>query len=314
MSNSRPASYATVRRIWEQTPVWLRQWTKWSEGIGSILFLLGVAADALNWTPSDWGFFVNMYSSFVAFLIGVPVALIGLDAVSKAREQSAGEEQTRRLTHAAWSPIVENVSKLATDEQAINPVKAVQEFVNEWKVLGETVMCYARKEGDIYVDSALSGKLEEHADALETALSDLLSAVGNRGVINHRWISIQANWDLITTLVRERRIGYEMPWLKPGEESKLRYYFAPQNSPLNDLMDVWLKDDRGNSLNGMKTVPGRVRRLAEVATKKSLANQFVSINQDIPLALFSDRAIAAKQRLEGMRKVVQNVNASDFVN
>ena len=218
-----------MRGVWDETPVWLRGATKWSESFGLAMFAVGVGADAFNWTPSTWGFFVNMYSSFVAFLIGVPVALIGLDAVSKAREQTVGELQARRLTESTWRPLVENVHKLATNDLRSLPSAAVSKFVTEWHGLATTMSDFA-SDPNADLDTEIKTKLENYSDAMKLALDELVATVGNRGVMSHRWISVRTNWEIINSLVRERRLGHALPWLESIEESRLRFYLKNEGT------------------------------------------------------------------------------------
>ncbi|WP_089247062.1 hypothetical protein [Rhodococcoides kyotonense] len=302
-----------LKNVWLETPKWLRTATLVSFAISAVLFVVGVIADALNWSPSEWGYFVNLYSSVTAFFVAVPIALIGLDAIAKEREQSAGREQTRRLTQAAWNPIVVDVLKLTTEDLTKKPLEAVQKFIAAWSKVPTAIQDYAvdGRENPLTYDE-MKARLEDCVIEIESAFEDLKTAVGNRGVINHRWISIKSNLELLMTLVRERRLGYDMPWLEPIEESKLRFYFLKESSPLSLVMELWQRDENGNSFNGLKSMPNRIRRLATLQDKKALIRQFNSLNDELPVTLFSDRAIASKSSLQGMREIVQRVDASDF--
>jgi hypothetical protein len=91
-----------IARLWKTTPIWVRRAAIAGWCAGAVLLVAGVLLDRTGWTQRH-GFLVNVMSSLVAFLMGVPVAVIAIgtlsDALSARREAFAIVNRCERDVH-----------------------------------------------------------------------------------------------------------------------------------------------------------------------------------------------------------------------
>ncbi|MBM7242324.1 hypothetical protein HQO12_11480 [Rhodococcus fascians] len=301
-----------LRSVWIETPKWLRRSTQVSFGLSASLFGLGVAADALNWRWSEWGFFINVLTSLVGFLFGVPVAIIGLNAISENREREASIKQTRSLTIASWTRLSDAAKKLCTDELIDKPPVLAKVITDDFGTMCGDMADFGQDPHTSLTLFEVYSRLDAHADRMEQAIKDYLAGVGNQNLMLTHWITIRLNWDIINTIIRQRRLALDMNWLTEVQEARLFHYTREQQFPLQVPAGLIVTGRDGESYNGIKNYPDKVRALVG-QDKAKILKSFLRIVDDTPVTFFMQESLQQKQRMVNLRDVVKDVDQSPFV-
>jgi hypothetical protein len=206
-------SAGKIAAAWKESPGWLRRVSKQSRLLALILGVVGFYVDAVNWDPADWGLFVNSYSSVVAFLFGVPVALVGLNSINQEIQRYSEINQAEEFLRQSWLRFSIAVNQLCTDSS----IEAVTTRIDELRVA--RIIAYAGIHEWINSPRAtldrvvVHTELEKSAVAIERALQRINAELPATNVLNHRWLRLQGEWSVIDTMVRERRYGLGLTWL-----------------------------------------------------------------------------------------------------
>lgn len=214
----------SVRQVWNETPMWLRTGTKWAEGIGWSLLVLGVVTDWRQWGPRDWGFSTNIYSSLVAFFIGVPVALIGLDAINESRQKAESIERAKSLRNKSWSAFADSVRKLCTVRN-VNTFKILaRDYGVGHDLAVDALKTFVQSTQNADDLKTLQLKFEEAALKLEGAMAEYKLRVPSQAGISFMWLSISGKWTDLSTFVKVQMFGLSVDWMDDINDARLRHF------------------------------------------------------------------------------------------
>lgn len=206
-----------VRNVWRESPPWLKRGTKWSVGFGALLFVLGATADALNLRASEWGYFVNIYSSVTAFFIAVPVALIGLDAVNETRREAADKKAVNNLTKRAWDRFARAAAEYCIPGVIEMLPKTPVEVFRVYSTLRRTIREYvstqpgAGRNPSGYAE--LRNEIEQARDTIKSGLDDMIYALPLGRDIQLRWSFMRSRWRVLDAEIQIRRDELGLDWI-----------------------------------------------------------------------------------------------------
>lgn len=228
MSGGRPSRRRKVLSIWHDTPDWLRTTTGFSISIALGLFIIGVIADARNWAPSEWGYFVNLYSSITAFFVAVPIALIGLDAITETRRTQAERLKVDNQTVKAWDRFQEAVHEFCAPEvMELFRTLPMTPF-NAYTFMRNEIRRYAQDPGGYVSPSrgllnppllgpgpvgfvALRHLLHETSVTVQESLNQIQSTVLMDRDVQIKWSALRSAWRYFSIEITARRDELDLP-------------------------------------------------------------------------------------------------------
>ena len=238
--------------VWRDSPDWLRTSTKVSVTLSIILFVLGVVADAQNWGVSEWGFAVNIYSSLTAFFLAVPIALVGLDAVSEMRRGESEILKVNNQTVKAWdrfanavkdycSPAAMDVLtvKFADPYRSFDKVRReIRTYVAAQPLEPLPTNRYMQQPQvglDVEGYLSLRNKIEVAIVEIKTALDQIQSILPAESESKVRWFHLLRTWKVFSTEVQQRRDELDLASIDDHTFAAIDYKTSSEKHPLADL-------------------------------------------------------------------------------
>lgn len=246
MTRPQPSRRRVLREVWQDAPSWLRTGTKGSFAIAGFMFGIGVAGDGFNWGFSEWGYFMNLYSSATAFFVGVPVALLGLDAVNERRSTIANIEKTENLTQNAWASFGDAVRRMTDDDIMSGLGNCVTDIYNVYFSIRDKVVNYVNSQPlefrhgqhrptpghDPTGYQELLQEMDRAASDLREVLNEMVYSFPMDRDTSLRWAHLRSRWRFIDSDVQTRRFELGLPWLGSSAVSIFEDLLANESHPL----------------------------------------------------------------------------------
>jgi hypothetical protein len=200
--------------------------------LGVCLLVLCLWGDSTHppWFWPRWwhklGYGLNIFASFTAFLIGVPIALVVLETIKSNAAQKQQIESVNRISKVAWSDFSKEVLDLCTDER-INAVESTQNdssptdqvqaehniIMEEMEACRNAVREHRQREGANSASAlaqiaALKRFLATHATTLSQRRRAVDEQFGTKSNLRPKWNYIVSLWQVLDTPVRLRRMEF----------------------------------------------------------------------------------------------------------
>jgi hypothetical protein len=213
-----------------------------------VLCLWGDSAHPPWFWPSWWhklGYGLNIFASFTAFLIGVPIALVVLDTIKSDYAQQEQIDAVNRISSEAWSDFSKPVHDLCTDERikalenaddhssATDQVQTEHDLIIEKMEACRDALRKDRTSALAHV-ADLKSFLAAHATTLEQKRKAVDEQFGTKYKLRPTWNYILSRWQALDTHVRLRRMEFE---LEPMDQEWYKDILDKLSSSENALFD-----------------------------------------------------------------------------
>lgn len=214
-----------------------------------VLCLWGDSTHPPWFWPSWWhrlGYGLNIFASFTAFLIGVPIALVVLDTIKSDAAQKQQIESVNRISKVAWSDFSKAVHDLCTDERinatkmaddkssATDQVQAEHDLILEKIEACRNAIRAVPKQNPSRIAHAadLKSFLAIHATTFEQRRKAVDEQCGSEYTLRPKWNYTLSLWQVLDTHVRLRRMEFE---LEPMAQDSYRNILDKMTSTRNDM-------------------------------------------------------------------------------
>ncbi|MBP2211060.1 hypothetical protein JOJ87_001404 [Rhodococcus ruber] len=236
----------TLREYWEALPRFWRRAFAASVGVGFALLVVGLVGDRRSWWDG-WGFAVNILTSLVGALFGIPLAVVAVGWFTTNHQDRIESRTSAKVTRNAWVNFKESVLACAppaiTDALTARPVE-VDEAYERLKAKLRAVRTLVRLEGEPrqYVlppgaDTTVEQIREEVRQLvveMQGPLFHLRAAVGPSREYSRDWAVLRSRWTFLSTHVRILRTGAGLTWIPVQYESPFQHHITAE-SPLAGL-------------------------------------------------------------------------------
>lgn len=211
--------------------------------LGGSLFTAGTTCDLIgNPLLGKYPYLSNILVGFTGFLIGVPVALVGLSSITTQREEQATLDRVNRLSRYAWFTFREQLNKLASDERcdALNKqARDVRKYYDEVYVAFESILSYVG--GSTVGFSWPNAAVVEIIDGMRqiepkfrAALNSLTNTFGFQS--EDEWAQISGSWRILDEYVRLQRLEQGLEWFNDDSDAGLRKWMNREFSPVENFI------------------------------------------------------------------------------
>ncbi|OBF25452.1 hypothetical protein A5725_00010 [Mycobacterium kubicae] len=207
--------------------------------LGVATFCFGTYADLRHteWLKS-YSYLPNVLAGFTGFLIGVPVALVGLSTITGLREEKAASDRVQELTRLAWKQFRDGVNDFCS-ESRIDTMQSIAQSVQ--KHHDETFECFENYRN-------LAGKPTQDYQNLQTSIKNqikpwqepfaqMMRAVGTRQDLGMNWYAVLRDWNTVDQYVRLQRLERGLPWFNRITDSLLQQRMNPETHPMQPFFD-----------------------------------------------------------------------------
>ncbi|GJO17858.1 hypothetical protein NJB1507_08330 [Mycobacterium marinum] len=211
---------------------------------------VGIGFDKPHWITRyngawlrEHSYVPNILAGFTGFLVGVPVALVVLQAVIGKREDNVEIAKAKRVSAAAWGDFRSAVTEFASSTRrnallndALTDVYPLYEEI--YKRLrdyrGEKPFFPPTQEQH----DKLIAYLKSKETKFKTEINSVTTKVGNIDELLKLWSRVLSTWSVVNVYVRSRRIELDLPWFSDDSNSTLVSALATTESPLSDFTHV----------------------------------------------------------------------------
>lgn len=241
--------------IWmyfRRLPSWAQRLTWLLLCLGVFFTALGTIGDVKGWFWVDYGFAVNIATSFVAALFGIPVALVavGWFTSSEARKQSRGD--AHRLSINSWEDFeaaIVSYTAPAAIETLREDAYAIAESFRAIEHLIQTIPTEMRTAPNNYHPMTVATIDEFQASGIRDEIRRSLAAVRwhtqilqgaiDDEVHNHReWLSIIDKWAFLSSEVRVSRQQNDLCWMDPESNKTFIAIFYDPEHPYSQVLQM----------------------------------------------------------------------------
>lgn len=208
--------------------------------LGATVFFFGMYADLRH---TDWlrsySYLPNILAGFTGFLVGVPVALVGLSTITGQREEKAASNRVHDLTRLAWSAFRTAVVDLCSEEK----INALESGGGRIQQLYDRIFATFRDHMDPYTEPSLS---TNHLLSLamseipkwEKEFEDMEKEFGTNYDLRLRWFAILRDWNTLDQYVRLQRVERGLPWFERELDSYLQERMTADEYPMLDFFTI----------------------------------------------------------------------------
>jgi hypothetical protein len=224
-----------LRGVWRETPdalrvLWLVLW-----GVGVVLLGLGWWGDQAGFWSSK-PFITNVFSSLVAALFGVPLALIVLQRLGVTQAEAVEARAAQRLATTVVEDLASAAPRLRpgpltdlhdAEVQLLKVERAAQEAIRQWDSTQDDESLRALRA--LVTDGTL-----------DKALADFRSAIRPGRQAVPVVAEVSAHWSFLNTTVRSRLLETGGRWLAPPLAAQIDDMVKLVTA--DPYMDGWLRD------------------------------------------------------------------------
>lgn len=263
--------------------------------LGVVAFGVGLTLDFLR-SPllKEFSYWPSIFVTITGFLVGVPVALVGLSTITGEREEKAADDRVDALSKLAWDNFSVSVTEFCNNARyraLTSDLHVMREAqISAYEAISNYIHLLRAKELDRKFTDTLrferhtkeSLKFEEFkrygtelkrpkraADELYAEMSAahgpfvaavraVSNALGSDQSLEIEWSIVRGNWDTLRDYVRIQRLERGMGWFNPRVDAALRNYMSRQGNPIADLsrtLETTIKrDDPASSGTAVDTL------------------------------------------------------------
>ncbi|WP_139812255.1 hypothetical protein [Prescottella equi] len=223
------------REFWREFP----RWAKRIAAVALTVSALGLISGTLVFGNTAWwdakGFFVNVMTSLVGALLGIPVAVILIGWFTAYNATRLERRSARRTTERAWTDFSESAQENVEQQIIDNGLEWGSAVEEKTRTLLNTLAAYAelrkdKEEGEHRLSSEtidlrplFDAVVEDHR-AMHEALGTLRIQMGSRIDWQRGWSDLRLRWTFISTEVRRIRYGQELSWIPAKSELVIETY------------------------------------------------------------------------------------------
>jgi hypothetical protein len=206
---------------------------------GVAVFGFGVYADFCHteWLKS-YSYLPNILAGFTGFLIGVPVALVGLSTITTQREEKAASDRVQGLTQIAWIQYRKAVLDLCGEDR----ISALEDGAKRIQKNHDETISPIRHYYDVERTEEKAKKVLAFANqqipVWGKAFDDLETAFGSSYGLALRWFAILRDWNTLDQFVRLQRLERGLPWFERELDSYLLTRMSEDEFPMADFFRV----------------------------------------------------------------------------
>lgn len=240
--------------------------------LGVVAFGLGLTLDFFR-SPllKEFTYWPNIFVTVTGFLIGVPVALVGLSTITGEREEKAADDRVDTLSRLAWERFCSSVHEFCNDARYQALTVDVQSMREAQTVAYEAISDYIHKlrakelhqkfNDTLYFEHDTKRRLQHDefmrygtplrrldnsADELYAVMrashgpfalaTDAVSKnLGRDQALEVEWSIVRRNWETLDQYVRIQRLERGMDWFSPRVDATLRNLMAGHVSPISEF-------------------------------------------------------------------------------
>lgn len=224
-----------LKDYWKQLP----DWAKWVAATLPTLGLLGAFVGIFVLDETEWwdpkGFGVNVATSFVGALVGIPLAVVVIGWFTSEHLDRLQIPAITEVTEEAWMAFREAVLRAASESIYMSLYDDAQEVDRKAQTLIERLEHHQRANGisssDIYdpvVEIPESddyfiaeSELRDLTRELQEATKAVRFSIGEREDWHREWVAARLRWVFISTEVRRQRYSQRLSWMLPENEVNL---------------------------------------------------------------------------------------------
>lgn len=235
------------KEFWTKFPRWAKRTAGVAVAVSLVITILGTLVFGVTDWWNDQSFIVNIASSLVGALIGIPIAVIAIGWFTEFNANRMEVDSVRETTERAWSDFERSAARSApTDvtehllDDALEAEKAFGELVDYLIGYQEMRQLPAREKRAYNFGPLFEGISSHHWD-LTRSLIAVRKRMGLPDEHQRRWADLRLRWTFLSTEVRRLRYAQKLTWMPSEQELAIEAYIDA-GSPLAQVsaqLDVY---------------------------------------------------------------------------
>lgn len=206
--------------------------------LGVAVFCFGTYADFCTEWLRSYSYLPNILAGFTGFLIGVPVALVGLSTITGQREEKAATDRVQDLTWLAWTQFRDALSDFCSEKR----IEAMQSIArNVQKYHDQTFKRFEEYRAlpvkSIHDYQSLQTFVKHQIKPWQEPFAQMMRAVGTSQDLSMSWYAVIRDWNTLDQYVRLQRLERGLPWFERSTDSLLQQRLNPNTHPMQEFFD-----------------------------------------------------------------------------
>jgi hypothetical protein len=210
-------------------------------GFGLLVGGLWIDLAPPSWWPAWWhnlAYGQNILASLTSFMIGVPVALVGLDVVVAVREKRLELANAAKVSETVWRDFSAELEAFCADFR-VEALESASYLVRLHIDIENLIEFYNDPEGEGYggippepAMKFIAADIEEKQGEYEALSRYIMDSIGTPTELNAAWVTIISKWKTLDTYVRTIRNNVGLSWFNHVADLHFQEVFRELNNPL----------------------------------------------------------------------------------
>lgn len=213
----------------------------------SLLIICSIADIAHASWLQNRPFIPNVLAGLVGFLIGVPVALVGLATITTQREEKAARDRVQAMAQLAWNQFRDAVYEISNEERLSTFRSVAEMIVQHHNEARERLLSYRELTSPTNEDHRhLQFFIEYSKGTWRPSMMQMDNQIGTKKNLGPRWHAIVRDWLTLDQYVRLQCLEQRLLWFDRPLDSQLQQIVNADLHPMKRFFETH-EGPRGSS-------------------------------------------------------------------